>query len=154
MTLLFAMLLLMQQPPPTIHRVAWLQGCWESSAKDQTIKDQTIEEQWMAPRAGTMMGMSRTVQGGKLETYELALIVEQGPVLAFKAHPSGQPPATFLSSVVEGTRVVFENPNHDFPQQIAYERRGDSLLAWIAGTQSGKSRRFDFSFTRVACGVK
>ena len=129
-----------------IQRVAWLQGCWELSAPERTV-----EEQWMAPRAGSMMGMSRTVRGGKLVAYEMVLIREEGPALAYEAHPSGQPVATFLSTTVSASQAVFENPSHDFPQQIGYQLNEDALLAWIAGSQNGKSRRVEFPYKRVSC---
>ena len=137
------------QQPQGIQRVAWLQGCWELSASERTV-----EEQWMAPRAGSMMGMSRTVRGGKLVAYEMVMIREEGAGLAYEAHPSGQPSATFLSTTVGGSQVVFENPSHDFPQQIGYQLKEDALLAWIAGSQNGKSRRVEFPYKRVSCAPR
>jgi Domain of unknown function (DUF6265) len=135
------------QQPQGIQRVAWLRGCWEMSTPDRTV-----EEQWMVPRGGSMMGMSRTVRDGKLVAYEMVLIREERPALAYEAHPSGQPVATFLSTTISPSQVVFENPSHDFPQQIGYQLKEDALLAWIAGSQSGKSRRVEFSYKRVTCG--
>jgi hypothetical protein len=127
--------------------VGWLQGCWRS-----TRGEATIEEQWMAPRGGTMLGMGRTVRGGKTTEYELVLIKEQNGRLAYEAHPSGQPSATFLSSAVSEASIVFENPEHDFPQRVGYQRMGaDSLQAWIEGQFNGKSRRVDFSYQRARC---
>ena len=134
------------QAPAGIDRVGWLQGCWALSNSYRVV-----EEQWMAPRAGTMLGMARSVRAGKLGSYEMTLIREQGTNLAFEAHPSDQPKATFVSSTVSTSAVVFENAAHDFPQRIGYERKGDSLLAWISGTQNGKTRRIEYPFTRVTC---
>ena len=134
------------QAPAGIARVAWLQGCWAISTGERVV-----EEQWMAPRGGTMLGMARTVRAGKLVNYETTLIREQGEALAYQAHPSGQPSATFVSSSVTESTVVFENPAHDFPQRVGYERKGDSLLAWISGSQNGKTRRIDYPYVRVAC---
>jgi hypothetical protein len=134
-----------QQPP--IDRVGWLQGCWRS-----TRGEAMIEEQWMAPRGGTMLGMGRTVRGVKTTEYELVLIKEQNGRLAYEAHPSGQPSATFLSTTASETSVVFEKPEHDFPQRVGYRREGaDSLQAWIEGQVNGKSRRVDFSYQRARC---
>ena len=129
-----------------IERAAWLQGCWEVSAGDRTV-----EEIRTRPRAGSMLGVSRTVQNGKLTAYETVVLLEQGDRLAYTAHPSGQPAATFLSTTVTTSRVVFENSTHDFPQQIGYEVKGDALLAWIAGTSNGKPRRIEFPYKRVGC---
>jgi uncharacterized protein DUF6265 len=135
--------------PQGIQRVAWLQGCWELSSPERTV-----EEQWMAPRARSMIGMSRTVRGGKLVAYEMVLIREDGPGLAYEAHPSGQPVATFRSTTVSSSQVVFEDPSHDFPQQVGYQLKEDALLAWIAGSQNGKSRRAEFPYKRVSCASR
>ena len=106
----------------------------------------------MAPRGANMLGMSRTVRGGVLADYELMILREQGGRLAYEAHPSGQPPAVFLSTAVGESSVVFENLEHDFPQKIGYQRTGaDTLLAWIEGTQKGQTRRIDFTYRRANC---
>ena len=134
----------------TVDRVAWLQGCWRSTGGEATV-----EEQWMAPRGGTMLGMGRTVRGIKLVEYELVLIKEQEGRLAYEAHPSGQPTATFMATTASDSSVVFENPQHDFPQRVGYRRNGaDALEAWIEGQANGKSRRVDFSYQRARCDAQ
>jgi Domain of unknown function (DUF6265) len=134
------------QPHLPIDRVAWLHGCWQSMTPQSTI-----EEQWMAPRGGTMVGMARTVRGGRTTEYELVVIKEQDGRLAYEAHPSGQPSAVFLSGDVTETSVVFENAEHDFPQRVGYTRTDGGVAAWVEGTSKGQSRHIDFSYTRVAC---
>ena len=135
--------------PQGIERVAWLQGCWQLATADQII-----EEQWMSPRGGSMLGMSRTVRDGKLAAYETMLIRERGPALAFEARPSGQPEATFVSTSIAESAVVFENAAHDFPQQIGYRLEEGALLAWIAGSVKGKPRRVDVPYVRGACAER
>lgn len=131
----------------TVSRIAWLQGCWRS-----TRGETTLEEQWMAPRGGAMVGMGRTVRGSTLVEYELVLIKELEGMLAYEAHPSGQPSATFTAATASDTSVVFENAQHDFPQRVGYRRNGtDALDAWIEGQANGKSRRVDFSYQRARC---
>ena len=129
-----------------VHRAAWLQGCWEATTATQTVK-----ESWTAPEAGAMIGVSRTIQNGKMTAYEFIVLREEGERLAYVAHPSGQLPATFLSTSVSGSELIFENPAHDFPQQIGYRIEADALHAWIRGTQKGRSRRIDFPYRRVRC---
>jgi Domain of unknown function (DUF6265) len=130
-----------------VTRLSWLTGCWALSSGDRVV-----EEQWMAPRGNTMLGMGRTVRDEKLIEYEVIVIRQEGDHLAYDAHPSGQPPAVFLSHDVTSTSVVFENPGHDFPQRIGYERSGDdALLAWIEGASSGKTRRVEFPYRRARC---
>jgi hypothetical protein len=135
-----------QTTPPTIDRVAWLQGCWASTAAPRTV-----EEMWMAPRGGTMLGMGRTVSDGRLIEYELVVVREQAGQLAYQAHPSGQPSAVFVSTSVTDSSVVFENPQHDFPQKVGYRREGETLSAWIEGALNGMPRRVDFSYRRARC---
>jgi hypothetical protein len=133
--------------PKGIERVAWLEGCWEMVSPQRTV-----EEQWMAPRGGSMLGMSRTVREGKLVEYELVVLREEEDRLAYHAHPSGQASTIFLSNSVSDTMAVFENAEHDFPQRVGYRCvRPDSLLAWIEGTIDGKSRRVEFAYRRTDC---
>jgi hypothetical protein len=129
-----------------IEQVAWMQGCWQMDAGPRVV-----EEQWMAPRGGVMLGMGRTVRDGKLVEYESVMLREQDGKLAYEAHPSGQPSAVFMSSTIEESTVIFENPAHDFPQRVGYKRDGDSLLAWIEGAVNGKSRRVEFPYRRASC---
>ena len=129
------------------HKLGWLQGCWAIVSQERAI-----EEQWMAPRGGTMLGAGRTVRGGRLVEYELVLIKEQDGRLAYEAHPSGQPSATFPAKEIGAARVVFENLDHDFPQRVGYELAGETLNAWIEGTTGGKTKRIDFPYRRAVCG--
>jgi hypothetical protein len=136
------------QPASGIAGAAWLQGCWEAASPRHTI-----DEQWMAPHGGGMLGMSRTVRGGRLVAHELIVLRELDGGLAYEAHPSGQPATAFLSVTVSDTVLLFENPAHDFPQRVGYRRIGtDSLLAWIDGNAGGEARRVEFRYARVACG--
>jgi len=132
---------------PLIERVAWLQGCWQG-----TLGAATIEEQWMTPRGGTMLGMGRTVRANAIASYELILLKEENGRLAYEAHPSGQPSATFVAQTVAGNSVVFENAAHDFPQRVGYRlEASDSLAAWIEGVDRGKPRRIEYTYRRVMC---
>lgn len=126
---------------------AWMAGCWvrESGAR-------RIDEQWMAPRAGIMLGVSRTVRGDTLVEYEHLTIERRGGTLVYRASPSGQPPAEFTATSVQAGEVVFENPAHDFPQRIIYRARGtDSLVARIEGPVEGGMRSAEFPYRRGAC---
>jgi hypothetical protein len=132
---------------PTIARVGWLAGCWEAKRGSRTI-----QEHWMAPLGNTMLSVGRTVRGDSLTDFELVIIRAGGSGLAYEAHPSGQASAVFLATSITERSVVFENRQHDFPQQVAYERRGaDSVLAWIAGPMNGQERRIEFAYARVKC---
>ena len=134
--------------PGGVQRLAWLQGCWAFASAERSV-----EEQWLAPRAGSMQGMSRTVRGDKLVAHEFVIVREQGEQLAYEVSPSGQATTVFVSTDIGPTSVVFENLQHDFPQRIGYERVApDSVLAWIEGTKDGNPRRVEYPYHRERCG--
>jgi len=131
-----------------VQQLAWISGCWRQSGRGNRV----VDEQWMTPRGGTMLGMSRTVRGDSLLEFEHLQILERSGRLVYHAEPSGQSPADFVASAVSDTLVIFENPEHDFPQRIIYRRRGtDSLVARIEGTRNGQTRGIDFPYARVSC---
>lgn len=135
--------------PVTLGDLAWLSGCW---AREDA--EPGSEEHWTSPAGGVMLGMSRTLRGGKVIEYEFMEIRElSAGRLAYVAHPSRQAEATFpLLRSVAG-EVVFENPAHDFPQRIIYRLPADPgrLIARIEGEQGGKSRGIDYPMRRMAC---
>lgn len=131
----------------SIKDVAWLQGCWEMRDGDRVV-----EERWMLPRAGSMLGVGRTTRGDKLIEHEFIVLTERDGRLAYEAHPSGQPTATFMSRPISGREVVFEDPTHDFPQRVGYKSTGPGqLLAWVEGTSGGRTRRVEFAYRTVNC---
>ena len=143
---------------PTLHRAAhaqraavvghlsWIAGCWQQTGANGRL----VEEQWMTARGNTMMGMSRTVRGDSLIEYEQLRISERAGKAVYHALPSGQQPSEFTAAAVSDSMVVFENPQHDFPQRIIYRKRGaDSIVARIEGTMNGRARAVDFPYTKV-----
>jgi hypothetical protein len=130
-----------------IGPVAWLTGCWHHEETGFRR-----EEQWMEPAGGTMLGMSRTVSGGRTVEYEFIRIETRDGSLAFVANPSGQSETTFLQSEISDSVAIFEAPGHDFPQQITY-RLFDSqrAVATIEGELDGLTRVIDFPMSRTPC---
>ena len=102
--------------PATIADLAWLSGCWVSVGQEAGSG-----EQWMTPAGGTMLGVSRTVRDAKTVAFEFIRIAEQDDGgLVFMASPSGQSTASFPMLSLNAREVIFENPDHDFPQRIIY----------------------------------
>jgi hypothetical protein len=134
-------------PPADINQLAWLAGKWRMERSGRVV-----EEQWMAPAAGVMLGMSRTVAKGRVVEHEFIQIrVGPGGALFFIAQPSGQKEAAFHHTSLTDREVVFENPNHDFPRKITYTLNADgSMLAAIEGPRAdGTVRRVEFAYQRI-----
>jgi len=136
-----------QEQKPTIADFAWLAGCWDGSSANREYL-----EQWMKPSGQTMLGMSRTVYGGKTVEYEFLQIREQEGSIYFIANPSGQAEASFKLIKFGEQEAIFENPQHDFPQRIIYRLEKDgSLAAAIEGMSNGKMKKVDFPMRRAKC---
>lgn len=133
--------------PATVAQVGWMAGCWERVAGTRHI-----EEQWMAPRGGLMLGMSRTMAGDTLREYEQVALFERDGRLVYAATPARQSPAEFSSIAVSDSAVIFANPTHDFPQRVIYRRAGaDSLIARVEGMRDGRLRGSDYPYRRARC---
>ena len=139
--LMFAIALTAQMA--TVDQLAWLSGCWTLARPDGVT-----EEQWMKPAGGTMLGMSRTVKGGKTVEYRVHAAARRER----QAHLCGEAVGTGRNAVPgedhRRREVVFENPTHDFPQRVIYRRTADGVTARIEGTMNGKLRGMDFVYKR------
>lgn len=112
----------------TLADLAWFAGHWRSDSGGKIV-----EEVWLPSRGGTMIGMNRTT-AGKGGEFEFLRIDETDGKVAYLASPGGRfPPTSFALKSIKGQMVEFENPNHDFPKRIRYERKGETLVATIYG---------------------
>jgi hypothetical protein len=136
------------QTPPALATLAWLAGCWQSE-----LDEPGSGEQWMAPAGGTMLGMARTLKGGRAVQFEFMQIREAAGGLVFIAQPGGRQASSFQATEVTAQAAVFERSGPDFPQRVAYRRRADGgIAARIEGEAGGVPRGVDFPLRRVACG--
>ena len=133
--LLFSAVLAAQGTKPAIADLAWMAGSW--SGESGGIQ---MEEHWTAPKGNSMVGLHRDVGKGRTMLFEYLRIEQQGDQIVYLSMPNGRSPATpFPLKELSATRVVFENPAHDFPQRIIYWKDGNDLRARIEGTRNGKT---------------
>jgi hypothetical protein len=124
-----------QTAKPTLADLSWMAGSWSGTARGIEM-----EEHWTAPKGNSMIGMHRDVAKGRTALFEFLRIEQQGDQIVYLSMPNGRSPATpFPVKEVSGTRVVFANPTHDFPQRIIYWKDGNDLRARIEGTINGKA---------------
>lgn len=120
--------------------IAWLCGAWVG-----TRNGRSIEERWSPPRGGAMLGVSRSIRGGKMVAFEFLRIVERDGSLVYIAQPGGKPPTEFVLTELEKGRAVFKNPLHSFPQRIVYELSDEGgLTAKIGFANGGDYQPFEF----------
>lgn len=121
---------------PSVEELSWLVGCWRLDGEGEVV-----EECWLGARGGLMVGVSRTVKGDGGTFFEFLRIAdsETGPV--YWASPLGREAVPFRAVEIGRQKVVFENPNHDFPQRILYrlDQEGGlhAAISGLAGDEGG-----------------
>jgi len=125
--------------PPQTADLDWLTGCWTGDGG---------EECWLQAEGGMMLGVNR---GPGSKSFEFLRIeqAEGGPWI-YHASPGGRcPPTAFTSTEIDRKRVVFENPDHDFPQRIEYWLDDSNHLhARVSADRGGESRGFEITWQR------
>ena len=134
-------------PTLTLLPLHWLAGCWHSE-----LDEPGSGEQWMAAAGGSMLGMSRTLKGGRAVQFEFMQIRESALGVVLIAQPSGQAGTRFAAVEISANAAVFERRSADFPQRVVYRLQSDGrLAARIEGLRNGELRSVDFPMQRGAC---
>jgi hypothetical protein len=130
----------------SLGRFAWLAGRWAFEENGATT-----EEIWSTPSANLIVGMSRTLKGGKTVMFEFTSLQKRDDGIYFVAQPSGKPPVDFRLASFDADEAVFVNPGHaDHLQRIVYRHNADgSLTARIEGSNNGKAFSKDFPYRRA-----
>ncbi len=113
--------------PPSLDHLAWMAGHW-TLTKDGVV----MEEIWSEPRGGVMIGMHRDANDAKASFEFFRIAVTRDGIVYF-AQPGGRPPTPFTLVESGPSRVVFANPQHDFPKRIVYWREDAKLCARVEG---------------------
>jgi hypothetical protein len=123
----------------------WLAGVWE-----MTDGPRQVEEHWLSPTANLMVGMSRTVSGGRTTEFEFMRLEKRGPDVFYVPQPGGRPPVAFKLTADDGGRFVFENTSgEDRVTRIEYRRVGeDGLEARVFGARDGKPFTLEYTYRR------
>lgn len=131
-----------------IKKAEWLIGTWEN----KTSKG-SLFETWSKKSQNEFSGKSYVIQEKDTIVFETIKLVQEESGLFYvpvvKNQNEGLPVRFSLKSVSD-TQLVFENPQHDFPQIISYTKTGsETLTAEISGTINGKEKKQSFPMKRV-----
>ena len=117
--------------------VEWLVGTWENKTADGDFV-----EIWNKTNDSLYIGGSYFIKGKDTLHHEQIELLQTGSSIWYITTVRGQnneQPVRFQLTQQMGPQFVFENPKHDFPKKIIYQRIGsDSLVATISGIQQGK----------------
>lgn len=136
-----------QKSSPIIH-AKWLIGSW----KNKSAKTLDIET-WKKLNDSIFLGRSYSLQGTDTVSSEHIRIEQHSGKLYYiptvKNQNNGKA-ITFTLTSSSKNQLVFENPEHDFPQKITYSQiTKDSLIAEISGTRKGKQKAIQFPMKRI-----
>lgn len=134
----------MAQATSEVADLGWLTGAWVGPASRAQS-----EEHWIAPKAGVMLGLSRTIVRDRMVAFEFLRIEKRADGIYYVAQPGGRPPTDFKLSKSTATSAVFENPKHDHPKIITYRLEdARTLVAVIEGDEGGQHKKQEFRFCR------
>jgi Domain of unknown function (DUF6265) len=111
--------------PPPLSAPDWMAGYWLSCERGVRTS-----ETWTGAGSGVLVGTGFTHTPRGVDFEFLRIAPHEGGY-AYFGSPRGRPAVAFKLVASSASRVVFENPAHDFPQRITYERTGDALTARI-----------------------
>ncbi len=130
---------------PQLSRLAFMTGCWNGEAGTGT----TIEEHYTTPTENVMLGTTRYVSGGRTVSFELTTIRRDSTGVYLTPYPNGEASDVFRLTRIEDRTVVFENPEHDFPQRITYQQTAEDALG--ARVENPGGRFLEWQMVRVRC---
>lgn len=128
-----------------LSALAWIAGHWSGVQGGLEM-----EELWLEPKGNTMLGLHRDVGGGRTRSFEYLRIVAAPDGITYWASPGGRPATPFRLKELRDKHVVFENPDHDFPQRISYWLTPEGMLhARIEGTMNGKAASEEWAWRKT-----
>ncbi|WPU97766.1 DUF6265 family protein [Mucilaginibacter sp. cycad4] len=137
-----------QQKNNPIAQAKWLIGSW----KNQSAKTLDLET-WKKLNDSTFLGRSYSLSGTDTVSSEQIRLEQHARKLYYiptvKNQNDGEA-VTFTLTSSDNKHLVFENPEHDFPQKITYTQiTKDSLVAEISGVRKGRQKTITFPMKRV-----
>jgi hypothetical protein len=133
-----------------LKRFEKLVGIWENISGNTTYL-----ETWEWSSHEILKGSASLKNGqGKILFSEILQIQQIGVHTVYIACVNNHPPVLFTLTDEKETdsntvQWTFENPEHDFPQRIVYRlEAGDTLYAWVEGTENGKFNKEEFHLKR------
>lgn len=115
----------------------WLIGNWENKSPDGLLT-----EDWQKVNDSTFSATSYFIKGKDTLHFEKIVLSQKGEKLTYSATVNGQnndKAIDFPSTSETATKLVFENPQHDYPQKITYTKgANNTLTAEVTGKLQGK----------------
>ncbi len=131
-----------EDPGSRFRQLSFLEGCWKGDWSGSNVY-----ETWGNQDGSIMLGVSKTVSNGQVESFEFLHLGINGNDIRYTPYVNGSKSVFFLLTSLTPASAAFSNPDHDFPQLIKYERRGDQLHIML----SGEGKPQGYTLKSVSC---
>jgi hypothetical protein len=120
-----------------LEKAKWFLGRWENATKEENS-----QEIWKQKNDSTLFAESFVTVGKDTVFYEKVDLTQRNDSLFYIVSVRDQnkeKPVSFYLTKSTENQLVFENPKHDFPTKIEYNKiTNDSIFAKIYGNKDGK----------------
>lgn len=127
---------------------SWLEGKWNMKKKFRIYN-----EVWSSAGKNKWKAHSIMREGKRVLWTERGRIAQKNGNWYYFSQVSDQPKQgeiAFQLTSANNNTWVFENPEHDFPNRISYQRIGaDSIFALVTGSLQGKPDTLRFPMRRI-----
>jgi hypothetical protein len=128
-----------------LARLAFMTGCWRGSDGAGTV-----EERIGPADANIMLSTSRTLEGGRVASFEFLQFEARPGTIVLIPYLNGRRAGEFTLKPGDDGVAVFEDPQHDFPKRVIYRKDGDGLRARVEGDPGDKERAQEWAMRRCA----
>ncbi len=124
-------------------KLDWLEGTW---ARTNSKPGRSAHEKWQKISSTEWSGIGVNMKGNDTAFVEkLKLVVKDDNIYYVADIVENKQPVFFRLTSLTNDGFVCENPQHDFPKKISYQKDGEKIKATISG--DGKS--IDYMFERA-----
>jgi Domain of unknown function (DUF6265) len=135
--------------PPRVSDLSWLEGTWRGK-----IGGRDFEARYTGVEGGQVLSASKYSKDGKPAGFEFERFEQRGDTVVLTPFPEGKSSVSFPLTKYDSRsrRAIFENPAHDFPTRISYQRAAENrLLILVSGPgEAGKEQVLTYELTAVS----
>ncbi len=134
-------------PTQQLSSLTWLAGTWKGP-----MWGGEFVAYYTTPEGGKVLSYSELLKDGKVSFHEFEKLDVEDGVVRLTPFPRGNPAATFklVELDTRARKVVFDNPEKDFPTRITYHRVSrDNLVITLSDPHGKNEKQQKFDLRRA-----
>ena len=130
-----------------LNPAQWIVGNWEQKT-DKGI----LTESWQRLNDSVFVGSCYFINESDTLHRETMLLEQRADSITYSANVTGQnndKAVPFTFTTANTNSLVFENPTHDYPQKIVYQKnKSNDLVVTVSGMLRGKKSMETYTMSR------